>query len=218
MLEEYIKKLQPYVISMFKLDSSGHDINHLIRTMNNALYIQEKEGGDRVIIGLAAFLHDIHRILEKEMGHFVSPKDSIPKIKEILSNINLDEEQVNEICFCIENHENYNWNSNNVNDINALILQDADNLDAIGAIGIARAFTAGGSYGASIYDPTKALNNNEAFIEGSKDYSVIHHFYRKLFKLGDNMNTKTAKDLATKRIDFMKNFTEEFLNEWNSKI
>lgn len=67
-----------------------------------------------------------------------------------MSNINLDEEQVNEICFCIENHENYNW------------------------------------------------------------YSVIHYFYRKLFKLGDNMNTKTAKDIATKRIYFMKNFTEEF--------
>lgn len=151
------KKLQPYVISMFKIDLSGHDINHLIRTMNRALYIQEREGGDRVIIRIAAFLHDIYNNGKRD-GAFCFTKDSIPKIKEILSNINLDEEQVNEICFCIENHENYNW------------------------------------------------------------YSVIYHFYRKLFKLGDNMNTKTAKDIATKRIDFMKNFTEEFLNEWNSKI
>lgn len=59
---------------MFKLDSSGHNINHLIRTMNMALYIQKREGGDRVIIGIAAFLHDIYRIMEKEMSHFVSPK------------------------------------------------------------------------------------------------------------------------------------------------
>lgn len=59
---------------MFKLDSSGHDINHLIRTMNKVLYIQEREGGDRVIIGIAAFLHDIYRIMEKGDGSFLSPK------------------------------------------------------------------------------------------------------------------------------------------------
>ena len=216
MLEEYIEKLQPNVIELFKLDSSGHDINHLIRTMNSALYIQEREGGDRLIIGIAAFLHDIHRIMEKELGHFVSPKDSIPKIREILSNVDLNEEQIKEICFCIENHENYNWNGDNVDDINALILQDADNLDAIGAIGIGRAFTGGGSYNLAMYDPTKELNEDK-FIEGSEDPSVIHHFYHKLFKLGDNMNTKTAKEIAKKRIDFMRNFTEEFLNEWNGK-
>ena len=218
MLEEYIEKLKPHVINLFKLDSSGHDINHLIRTMNSALYIQEREGGDRLIIGIAAFLHDVHRIMEKEVGHFVSPKDSIPKIKEILANTDLSEQQINEICFCIENHEKYNWSGDNVDDINALILQDADNLDAIGAIGIARAFTAGGSYNLSMYDSTKELISDDSFIEGSKDSSVIHHFYRKLFKLGNNMNTKTAKELANKRIEFMKLFTNEFLDEWNSKF
>lgn len=217
MIEKYIEKLKPYVMELFKDDSSGHDMSHLIRTMNSALYIQEREGGDRLIIGIAAFLHDVHRIMEKEVGHFVSPKDSIPKIKEILANTDLSEQQINEICFCIENHENYNWSGDNVDDINALILQDADNLDAIGAIGIARAFTAGGSYNLSMYDSTKELISDDSFIEGSKDLSVIHHFYRKLFKLGNNMNTKTAKELANKRIEFMKLFTNEFLDEWNSK-
>ena len=218
MLEEYINKLQPYVIDLFKLESSGHDISHLIRTMNTALYIQEREGGDRLIIGISAFLHDVHRIMEKEAKGFVSPKDSIPKIKEILANIDLTEEQVNEICFCIENHEKYNWNGDNVDDINALILQDADNMDAIGAIGIGRAFTAGGSYNLKMYDETKEFDNSSTFVEGSKDYSVLHHFYRKLFKLGNNMNTKTGKELAEKRINFMKEFTQEFLDEWNSKF
>ena len=218
MLEEYINKLQPYVIDLFKLESSGHDISHLIRTMNTALYIQEREGGDRLIIGISAFLHDVHRIMEKEAKEFVSPKDSIPKIKEILAKIDLTEEQVNEICFCIENHEKYNWNGDNVDDINALILQDADNMDAIGAIGIGRAFTAGGSYNLKMYDETKEFDNSSTFVEGSKDYSVLHHFYRKLFKLGNNMNTKTGKELAEKRIKFMKEFTQEFLDEWNSKF
>ena len=131
MLENYIENLKPYVVSLFGDDSSGHDISHLTRTMKIALYIQEREGGDRLIIGIAAFLHDIHRIMENESGKFVSPKDSIPKVKEVLSHVDLDENQINEICFCIENHENYNWNGTNVDDINALILQDADHLHIV---------------------------------------------------------------------------------------
>ena len=84
MLEEYIQELKPYVIELFNKDSSGHDISHLIRVMNTALYLQEKEGGDRIIIGISVFLHDVHRIMQNETGNIVSPKDSIPKIKEIL--------------------------------------------------------------------------------------------------------------------------------------
>ena len=142
--DKYIELLKPYIIDLFKNDSSGHDIGHLMRTMNTALYLQEKEGGDRLIIGIAAFLHDVHRIMQNQSGKFVSPKDSIPQIKRILSHINLLNEQVDQICYCIEYHEEYNWNGKNVDDINTLILQDADNLDAIGAIGIARTFAFGG--------------------------------------------------------------------------
>ena len=218
MLENYIKNLKPYVVSLFGDDSSGHDISHLTRTMKIALYIQEREGGDRLIIGIAAFLHDIHRIMENESGKFVSPKDSIPKVKEVLSHVDLDENQINEICFCIENHENYNWNGTNVDDINALILQDADNLDAIGAIGISRSFTYCGAKNVPVYDENAPLNEEDSFVEGSNDPSAIHHFYHKLFKLGDNMNTKTAKDMANKRIKFMMNFTQEFIDEWKGNF
>lgn len=158
MLENYIEKLKPYVIDLFKRDSSGHDISHLIRTMNTALYLQEKEGGDRIIIGIAAFLHDVHRIMQNESGKFVSPKDSLEKVKEILSHIDLTDEQVNKICYAIEQHEEYNWNGKNVDDINTLILQDADNLDAIGAIGIGRTFSYGGSHNVIMYDDKVPLN------------------------------------------------------------
>ena len=89
MLENYINELKPYVIDLFKKDSSGHDISHLIRTMNLALYLHEKEGGDKIVVGIAAFLHDIHRIMQNESGNYVSPKESIPKVQEILSNIDL---------------------------------------------------------------------------------------------------------------------------------
>ena len=133
MLEKYIEDLKPFVIELFKKDSSGHDISHLERVMKLALHIQETEGGDRLIIGISAFLHDIHKMMQNETGKFVPPKDSIKEIKKILSNIDLTEEQVNKICYCIEYHEEYNWNGFNVEDLNTLILQDADNLDAIGA-------------------------------------------------------------------------------------
>ena len=204
-------------MDLFSKDSSGHDIGHLKRTMNTALYLSEKEGGDKFVVGIAAFLHDVHRILQNESGKFVSPKESLYKVKEILTNIDLSEQQINKICYAIEYHEEYNWNKNNVTDINTLILQDADNLDAIGAIGIGRTFSYGGSHNVTMYDDNVPLNENNDYSEfAGDDESTIHHFYHKLFKLGDNMNTDTAKKLAYKRVEFMKEFVKEFLDEWNA--
>lgn len=217
MLERHIEILKPYVIELFKNDSSGHDISHLIRTMNTALYIQGKEGGDKIIIGISAFLHDVHRIMQNRSGKFVSPEDSIGKVKEILHHTDLTEEQLNKICYCIEHHEEYNWNGNNEEDINTLILQDADNLDAIGAIGIGRAFSYGGCHNIIMYDDNTPLNQNDNYSEeNGDDPSTIHHFYHKLLKLGENMNTKTARELASERTEFMKIFIKEFLDEWNA--
>lgn len=216
MLEKYVEELKPVIIERFKKDSSGHDISHLERVMKLALHIQESEGGDRLIIGISAFLHDIHRIMQNETGKFVSPKDSINEIKNILSNIDLTEEQVNKICYCIEYHEEYNWNGSNVEDINTLILQDADNLDAIGAIGIGRTFSYMAVHNMPMYNEEIPLNKTEDYVENKVvvDPSTIHHFYHKLFKIGDNMNTATAKRIAQERTIFMKSFVEEFLDEW----
>jgi len=215
MLEKYIKIIKPYIIELFKNDSSGHDISHLIRTMNIATNICDKENGDKLIVGIAAFMHDIHRIMQNETGKFVSPKDSLSKVKEILANTDLAEEIINKICYCIEYHEEYNWNGKNVDDLNTLILQDADNLDAIGAIGIGRTFSYGGAHNVLMYDESVPLNSDEDYSEfKGDDPSTIHHFYHKLFKLADNMNTKTAKEQAIMRTEYMKYFVKEFLDEW----
>ena len=215
MLEKYIEQIKPYVYNLFKEDSSGHDISHLIRTMNIAVNLCEKEKGDRLIVGIAAFLHDIHRIMQNETGKFVSPKDSLLKVKEILNNTDLSQEDIDKICYCIEYHEEYNWNGNNVSDINTLILQDADNLDAIGAIGIGRTFSYGGAHKVLMYDETVPLNIDEDYSESNgDDPSTIHHFYHKLFRLADNMNTDSAKKQAIERTEFMKQFVDEFLKEW----
>ena len=216
MLKKYIDIIKPHIIELFKEDSSGHDISHLVRTMNIALNICDKENGDRLIVGIAAFMHDIHRIMQNTSGKFVSPKDSLEKVREILNNTNLSQDKIDKICFCIEYHEEYNWNGKNVEDLNTLILQDADNLDAIGARGIGRTFLYGGAHNVKMYDENVPINYNNDYSEfKGDDPSTIHHFYHKLFKLKDNMNTKTAKEQAIRRTEYMKEFVKEFLDEWN---
>ena len=146
-MEETIDQLQEEIEILFRQESSGHDIYHLKRTLNIALTLQKKEGGDKLIIAVSAFLHDIHRIIQNETGKFCSPKDSLPKIKSILDKTKLTGEQIKNVLHCIEYHEEYNFSDNGktVSDIETRVLQDADNLDAIGAIGIGRTFAFGGA-------------------------------------------------------------------------
>lgn len=217
MLEKYIDIIKPYIIELFDNDFSGHDISHLVRTMNIALKICEKENGDKLIVGISAFMHDIHRALQNESGSFVLPEDSIPTVRSILDKTDLSSDIKDKICYCIENHEKYSFNGDNVSDLNTLIIQDADNLDAIGAIGIGRTFSYGGCRNVKMYDDTVSLEMDNEFTDFKNDPSTIHHFYHKLFRLKDNMNTKTGKELAVRRTEFMHLFVDEFLDEWNGK-
>lgn len=217
-MEKIIQQLEDEIKELFHKESSGHDIYHLKRTLSIALTLQEKEGGDKLIIAVAAFLHDIHRIIGKEIRKFCSPKDSLPKVREILTRVILTDEQKEKVLHCIEFHEEYDFSENGktVNDIETLILQDADNLDAIGAIGIGRTFSFGGSHNLDMWVPEKPFNRKE-FNESENDPSTIHHFYSKLLKLKENMNTQTAKNMANERHKFMELFLQEFFNEWNGK-
>lgn len=217
-MEEIIKQLEDEVKKLFQEESSGHDIYHLKRVLNNALTIQEREGGDRLIIAVSAFLHDIHRVIAKEAGTFCSPKDSLSKIKEILDKTELTDEQKEKIYHCIEFHEEYDFSEKGktTNDIETLILQDADNLDALGAIGIARAFSFGGANGVPMW-VSEVPFNRDTYEESKSDPSEIHHFYSKLLKLKDNMNTKTAKGMAIERHKFIETFLQEFFAEWEGK-
>lgn len=217
-MEKILNQIEEDIKVIFRGEGSGHDIYHLKRVLNNALSIQEKEGGDRVIIAVSALLHDIHRIIQKETGKFCSPKDSLPKVESILDKTNLIEKQKNKILHCIEFHEEYDFSENGktVNDIETLILQDADNLDAIGAVGVSRTFTFGGANDLPIWIPEKQFDR-QIFDELENDSSSIHHFYSKLLRLKDNMNTNSGKIMAEKRHEFMELFLEEFFNEWNGK-
>jgi len=219
-LNVIVEKLEKELKQLFQSESSGHDIHHLKRTMNLSLKIQESEGGDRLVVGVSSLLHDIHRIIEKETGVYCTPKQSLTKIKEIIekSEIELSAEQISKILHCIEFHEEYNFSTagKTVNDLETLILQDADNLEASGAIGIGRTFAFGGAHSATMWDPEVPLGRN-IYNDSINDTSTINHFYSKLLKLKDNMNTLTAKEMANERHKFMELFLKEFFDEWNGQ-
>ena len=162
-VEEIINKLRNKVEEYFSKDASGHNIDHLERTLKYALYLQSKEGGDVVVVAVSAFIHDIHRILGAEQNKFISPKESLPVVEEFLDEIDLTKQQREHIFYAIEHHEEYLFGEGGVNvqDIESKILQDADNLDAIGAVGIVRTFKYGMAHNVVDYDPSGILNNDD---------------------------------------------------------
>lgn len=215
-LNMLIEQLRKKVDSYFKQDVTGHNIDHLERTLKYALYLQSKEGGDAIVIGISAFIHDIHRILGAKLNRFVPPKESLSVVEEFINDLDISKTQKEHILFAIEHHEEYGFGKEktSVSDIESLILQDADNLDATGAMGIVRSFKYGIAHNMKDYDPTVDLYRND-FSEGQNDASTIHHIYNKLLRLGDYMNTKTARELAYKKTKLMEQFLNLYIEEFN---
>lgn len=218
---QIIDNLRDKVKQYFSKDASGHNIDHLERTLAYALYLQSKEGGDKIVVGVSAYIHDIHRILQAEKGCFVSPKESLPVVETFLQNLDITDKQKQHILYAIEHHEEYNFGNGGVTvtDIESKILQDADNLDAIGATGIIRTFKYGMAHNIIDYDPSVPLYQNEYSEDMQKhDASTIHYINNKLLRLGEYMNTQTAKNLAKKKTDLMKDFMQMYIEEVTGDI
>lgn len=214
-MNQIFHQIETEIKTLFSSDSSGHDIYHLKRVFNLAMTIQSREGGDKIVIGAAALTHDVHRIIEIQTGKFCSPKDSLPRVKAILDKTDLSEEQKMHVLHCVEFHEQYNFSKSGktVQDLETLILQDADNLDAMGAIGIARTFMFGGTHRLPMWIPDIPIDSRH-YDEASYDPSVIHHFHSKLLNLKDNMNTQTGMEVAQERHQVIERFIQEFKDEW----
>ncbi len=199
-----------YIKEMFSNDYSGHDFHHSIRVYNNALHIAEKEGGNLLHIKLAALLHDV------DDRKLFDTSENLDNARGFLQNNGLDEETTNKICEIIKS-VSYSGNGSITPDtIEGKIVQDADRLDALGAIGIARTFAYGGHKGRPIYDPDeKPIENMTAEEYKNHTSNSLNHFYEKLLKLKDLINTETARSMAEKRHAYIENYLEEFLCEWN---
>jgi len=192
-----IENTKTYVYALFKDECPSHDFEHILRVYHNALKLQEAEGGDYFIIAMAALLHDVE-------DHKLSKK---PPIREWLEKNNLSETQIQAICKVV-NSVSYSKNLNTVlESIEQKIVQDADRLDAIGAIGIARALSYGGEQNRPIYCPLQMQGATSSLVNS------IEHFYEKLLLIKDKLNTNTAKKIARKRHALLKDYLTHLQDE-----
>jgi len=195
----------------FSGDSSGHDLQHTLRVYRLSVTIHESEGGDRDIIELASLLHDVDdRKLFKQGNE--------PFAVTTMMNLGCNENTISKVIDIINKISFKGTDTEIPDSLEGRIVQDADRLDAIGAIGIARAFAYGGSKGRSMHNPDEKpqldMDSEKYF---SNKGTTVNHFYEKLLLLKDMMNTETGRRLAEDRHFYMEGFLEEFFEEWNGK-
>lgn len=192
---------------------AGHDWFHIERVWKLSKKIAEKEGGNLEVIELSALLHDIADPKFHNGDETLALKIS----KDFLEEIHVDGELIKQVLFVIKNISFKNRAEAPENPpLELQIVQDADRLDAIGAIGIARTFNFGGFKNNLMYHPEIKPNHGMNKEEYKKSNgTTINHFYEKLLLLKDLMNTETAKRIASERHDFMLQFLDEFYKEWN---
>ena len=195
---------------------SGHNWFHMERVYNNALLIAKDETCDLEVVQLAALLHDIADSKFHDGDETVGPKVA----REFLTSKNVSEATINHVVAIIENISFKGGNFEKKFTSKELeIVQDADRLDAIGAVGIARTFNYGGFKNREIYNPEIEPNLNMSKEEYKNSTApTINHFYEKLLLLKDKMNTEAGKKIAQQRHDFMETFLEQFYNEWNGNL
>ena len=211
-----IQEVKKYLKENFKGEATGHDWWHIFRVWKMAKEIAKREGGDLFIIELAALLHDI----ADWKFHGGNTKASSEKAKILLNKYNINDKIIKHICHIVDNVSFKGAGvKNKIKTKEGMIVQDADRLDVIGAIGIARTFAYGGFRGRQIYDPEIKPKLHKTFREYRNAKSAsINHFYEKLLFLKDRLNTKTAKEIVRKRHKFLEEYLKQFFKEWKVKI
>lgn len=212
-MDNIILQIETFLKREWKDEPTGHDWEHVRRVRDVALHIHKKEGGDAELIELGALLHDIsdHKFnggdidaggikSEEWLLELGASAEIAKKVKDLVNKISFKGANVDAGELSLETQ----------------IVQDADRLDAIGAIGIARAFAYGGNRSQSIYsmDLDPKLHNSFEEYANSKT-TTINHFYEKLLLLKDKMNTHEGRRLAEERHEFMESFLKQFYHEWN---
>jgi len=205
-------KLEVEARNLTRGNSSGHDYWHHWRVMHLCEVIGKAEHLDLNVLKACALTHDVYA---NDYPHHIDL--ALYDAPTVLKNVGFPEHKIPAVIHCIANHENYAPGKVRLSR-EALAFQDADRLDAIGAIGIARTFTFGGSIGVPLWIPKHMSRGRDV----PWDYhglskSTINHFYDKLLRLKNNMNTKTGRRLAVRRHRFMRLFLREFFSEWPIK-
>lgn len=210
-MPEIIEKTINFVKQKLEGAEAGHDWFHIERVWKLSKKIAENEGGNLEIIELSALLHDI----ADPKFHNGDETLAIKISREFLETENVSEDIIEQVLSIIKNISFKNRGEVSEKSLELKIVQDADRLDAIGAIGIARTFNFGGFKNNLMYHPEIKPSLEMSKEEYKKSNgTTINHFYEKLLLLKDLMNTETAKKIATERHNFMLNFLDEFYKEW----
>ena len=210
-----IDKTIAFVKEKLENAEGGHDWFHIERVYKNSILIAQEEECDLTVVKLGALLHDIADSKFHDGDETIGPKTA----RTFLESENVFEETINHVINIIENISFKGGNFENKFSSKELeIVQDADRLDAIGAIGIARTFNYGGFKNRALYNPSIAPNLNMSKEEyKNSDAPTLNHFYEKLLLLKDKMNTATGKKIALERHNYMENFLSQFYAEWEGE-
>lgn len=208
-LEAQIEKIKENIKIVFESDSGGHDYWHSVRVYQNALKLAESEECDKNVVAIAALLHDVDDAKLFEQRDYQNARC-------IMKECRVNSEIADKVIEIIKAVSFRGCESVVPESLEGKIVQDADRLDALGAIGIARTFAYGGSKGRCLYNPEISPQMDMTGTEYlSNEGSSVNHFYEKLFCLKDLMNTDKAKEIALQRDAYMRDFLEQFLVEWN---
>jgi uncharacterized protein len=212
---EIINKTILFVKAKLENAEGGHDWFHIERVYKNALSIADGEICDVTVVKLGALLHDIADSKFHNGDETIGPKMA----REFLESENVDEDTIQHVINIIENISFKGGNTEKTfSSVELDIVQDADRLDAIGAIGIARAFNYGGFKNRSLYNPNIAPQLRMSKEEYKKSQApTLNHFYEKLLLLKDKMNTETGKQIAKERHKYMEGFLSQFYAEWDGE-
>ena len=210
-MEQLVQNATKFIKAVFQNDFSGHDFFHSMRVYRTAMKIAEAEHADMQVVALAALLHDVD---DRKLSPMTAEKKE--NAARFMRSQNVPESEIRQVCQIIDEVSFKGTDSVRPSTPEGKCVQDADRLDALGAIGIARTFAYGGSHNRAIYDPElpPRMAMNQAQYYSSKSTS-LNHFYEKLFLLEGMMNTETGKAIARKRTQYMQQFVDEFLNEWD---
>lgn len=207
-----VEKITELVRPQFEGEGTGHDFHHIQRVLNLSRFIHQTEGGDLETIELSALLHDISD--HKFNGGKLDEGGKVAY--NLLIDNGADEALALRVKYVVD-HVSYKGANvqSEMESIEGKIVQDADRIDAIGAIGIARTFAYGGNRNQPIYEPNIQSEMHETFEDyANAKTSTINHFYEKLLLLKDRLNTQTGKKIGKERHDFMQAFLKQFYSEW----
>lgn len=209
-MKQIAENVEKFVKSRLETEGTGHDWLHIDRVRRTALNLAKKYSCDLTIIELSALLHDL---IDDKLSDDIRMKTD--EVANLLREEGLDPDSIQEVLTIISTISFKGGKKRAVSSIEAQIVQDADRLDAMGAIGIARVFSYGGSKGNLIYDPAIPTRESMTYEEYRTIKSTsINHFYEKLLKLKDLMNTEEGKMLAQQRHQFMVDYLSQFFLEW----